>query len=137
MKVRDIMKKLPIFAHTDTMVRTATEIMQQHGVTAMPVLKDSVLDGLITDHIIIERSIAKGREPFRLPVGEIMDPEPVVCDEEMNLDDAVGLMKNYKTHYMVVVDINRNPTGIISLEDIFMNTNVRITDQEVQPAGTR
>ncbi|AIR88458.1 putative nucleotidyltransferase substrate binding domain-containing protein [Pseudomonas cremoricolorata] len=52
------------------------------------------------------------------PLGELAMRHPVVCDADMPLREAVGLMHQQQVGSIVIVDAQRFPTGIFTLRDL-------------------
>jgi CBS domain-containing protein len=136
MKVNEIMTQGIVMVDTETSVRDAAEIMRGSGIGTLLVRKGTVLEGILTDHDIVERIIAKRNDPDRIFVGETMSTGLVSCYEDQSIEEAVNLMKSQSVHHLVVLNHREEPVGILSAGDIITRVSLSVVQEKV-PAGTR
>ena len=116
-KVRDAMTKNPITVSPDDPVMKAAELMAKYEVRGLPVIKDGLLQGMITFSDVLrlhpdERNDAK--------VGEIMARNVVVTYPDETLYDAFEKMVQYGVGRLAVVESPKSKKliGIITRGDI-------------------
>jgi len=141
LKAKDIMTKDVISVSPDLEVAQAAQILLQHGINGLPVVKGTKLVGILcqSDLIaqqkklpmpslftlldgIIPLSSTKNfekalRKMAATTVAEAMTPEPVTVKPETELQDIATLMLDKNFHTIPVVD-NGELIGIIGKEDI-------------------
>lgn len=118
MKVSDVMTRNPACARSDDSVKKAAEIMKEINVGAVPVLEGDTAVGILTDRDITVRLIAEGRDPQQTRIGDIMSSNPVACDENTDVQDALQLMSDKQLRRVLVKDSQDKVTGVVSLGDL-------------------
>ncbi len=118
MKVRDICSCSTLTVSPQTTLSEAAEKMAKHNVGALPVVDYSGRAlGMITDRDITVRAIAKGKDPSRYAVADIMtDHVSCVC-LDADVTSAVKIMSDSKVRRLPVVDDGK-VVGFLSLGDI-------------------
>ena len=61
-----------------------------------------------------------------------MTPDPVFCDPDDDVRTALGMMRNNGVRRLPVVNKNGALVGVVSIEDLFCETNIEA--QEVREA---
>lgn len=117
----------PIFVTTDAAVGDAVLALLNCGARHLPVLKDGVLMGVVSDRDL--RSGTPGldevlREPARLlnrlsrPVTELMSTHVLSMTPDDDLEDAVDLLIEHRVGALPVVDPgSHHLVGILSYVD--------------------
>ncbi len=127
MFVRNKMKANPFTISPDQTIPEAHEIMVQHGVRRLPVMKNGKLVGIVSREDIQSASPSKATS---LSVGEItyllaktkikqiMSKNIVTISPDALLEEAATLMRDQKVGFLPVVEDGRL-VGIITESDIF------------------
>ncbi|HPT78236.1 MAG TPA: CBS and ACT domain-containing protein [Candidatus Atribacteria bacterium] len=127
MFVRNKMKANPFTISPDQTIPEAHEIMVQHGVRRLPVMKNGKLVGIVSREDIQSASPSKATS---LSVGEItyllaktkikqiMSKNIVTISPDALLEEAATLMRDQKVGFLPVVEDARL-VGIITESDIF------------------
>ena len=74
--------------------------------------------GIITDRDITVRAVARGLDPNRTRVEEVMTPDVLSCSSEAEVAEACELMERRQVRRLLVTDATDAPIGIVSLGDI-------------------
>jgi len=100
----------------------AATLMREHHVGALIVTRegdDGVrVCGVVTDRDLVLDALANGLDGARVTVGELASPQPVSVSEDDDLDTALALMRDSGVRRLLVVDGDRQLTGIVSLDDL-------------------
>lgn len=127
MFVRNKMKANPFTISPDQTIPEAHEIMAQHGVRRLPVMKNGKLVGIVSREDIQSASPSKATS---LSVGEItyllaktkikqiMSKNIVTISPDALLEEAATLMRDQKVGFLPVVEDGKL-VGIITESDIF------------------
>jgi CBS domain-containing protein len=104
-------------------VYEAALLMNEHKVGSLMVLQDGRLAGIITERDILQRVVAKRRDPGTLLVQEAMSSDLVCCCSQTTVDEARGVMKNRRIRHLPVVDDDDQLLGVISIGDLNAHEN--------------
>ena len=120
-KVSDAMTSTIISASPETSIRDAACLMKEHRISALLILQDEKLVGILTDRDLRSRVLAKG-VPDTEKVDVVMTKSPRCIEESSRLYDAHLKMMSEGVHHLPVVKINI-PVGILTLSDILRANN--------------
>ncbi len=117
-KVKTLMTNDVLALSKEDCITTASQLMKQHNVGAVPITdeKRNVL-GILTDRDIVIRAIADKKDCNTL-IAEIMSDDVVTVKEEDTLGYATTLMAENQVRRLPVVNENGTLTGFISLGDL-------------------
>ena len=124
MKISEIMTKDVISLSVDDTVEHAAKLMKEHNIGSIPVNTNEKIVGIITDRDIILRCAAEGKDIKTQKVREIMTSNPVVGDENINVDDAARIMSERQIRRLPIVG-NNALVGMVSLGDLAVDPNLR------------
>ncbi len=119
LRVKDLMTENIISVDGEDSVMDASKLMIEKGLSSLAVRNESArtLQGMITDRDIVNRVVAKGLNPTRVKVREVMASPLITISEEATIDDAANKMKENKVRRLVV-EKNHQKVGIITESDI-------------------
>ncbi len=129
MLVREVMSSPPITVSARTSVRAAVRLLDENGITAMPVVdRDGSIVGVVSEADLVREAVpADGRAhmiPVRvseLPpartVDEVMSQTPLTVSSGSDLADAVDLMTSTVVKSLPVLDHGR-VVGVVSRRDV-------------------
>lgn len=117
MKISEIMSKNVISLSVDDTVEHAAELMKEHNIGSIPVNTEEKVVGIVTDRDIILRCVAEGKDIKMQKVRDIMTSNPVVGDENIEVDDAARIMSERQIRRLPIVS-NDQLVGMISLGDL-------------------
>ncbi len=117
MKVRDIMTARVVAMPSDSTITQIACRMREEAVGSILVTRGSELVGIITDRQITHTAIADGEDPNKVLVSEIMFTDFVPLEPDMDLLQAVRVLRGLAMRRLPVVE-NGVPVGIVSTSDI-------------------
>ncbi len=127
MLVKEWMAKDPIVVDENTSIMKATQLMKEHRIRRVPVVKDGKLVGIVSDRDIKEAAPSKAtsldvHELYYLlseiKVKDIMTPQPLVLYETDSVERAAVIMLENKISGLPVINEQREVVGIITQTDI-------------------
>src|SRR5688500_7858414 len=97
----------------------AAKKMASQDIGSLPVCAERRrVVGIITDRDITVRAVARGMDPNRTRVEEVMTRDVLCCSSDADVEDACQLMEQRQVRRLLVTDGNDTPVGIVSLGDI-------------------
>jgi len=116
MKVKDWMTTDPFILTEEQPLKVAVMQTVEKRIRHMPVVRGNKLVGIVTDRDLKRAlpSLLAGAQPeeYRAfmqltPVSEVMTPDPITCQPDTDLRDAVELFVEYQFGAIPVVDGGR------------------------------
>lgn len=102
----------------DTVVDAARR-MAERRVGSILVVDDRVRPmGIVTDRDITTRVVAKGRDPQRTALNDVMTPMPSTVLESASIESALGEMREGHLRRLPVVNGMQQVVGIITIDDL-------------------
>lgn len=139
MRVRDLMKKQPPFCVPFDTAQSAASIMKHYDVHFIPIIENEpthLLVGVVTDRDLCLRVVAEGKDPGEVQLADCMTTNPVVCNPEDDIDQAIQRMASARLHQLPVVDANGTVQGVISLQDALQNVRLSKIRVRQKPPGS-
>ncbi|MCB2359487.1 CBS domain-containing protein [Clostridium estertheticum] len=125
MKISEIMTKEVISLSVDDTVERAAQIMKEYNIGSIPVNTEGRgLVGIITDRDIILRCVAEGKDIKVQKIRQIMTSNPVVGDENINVNDASRIMGERQIRRLPITS-NNELIGIVTLGDLALEPNLK------------
>lgn len=118
MKVKDVMHTGAYVVETETPLQEVARRMKLDDIGVVPVKADGKLVGILTDRDIIVRAVAAKADLEQTTAGQIMSRQPLCCQDDDDLEEAIETMQSKRVRRMPVLDARRRPVGILSLGDI-------------------
>ena len=112
MKVKDLMTSDPAKVGPDDVIAKVATLMKQEDCGAIPVVRDGLLIGIITDRDIAIRGVAEGRDAKTTKVSEIMSADPITIAPDADIAEASTLMAKSQVRRLPVVE-NGKLLGIV------------------------
>jgi len=116
-KVGDLMTETLISVGSDETAMEAARVMTQRRVSSILVSRQAEIYGIITDHDIISRVVARGLDPNRVKVAKVMSCPLKMIADDVSIDDAAKKMAADKVRRLLV-ERNSKIVGIIGESDI-------------------
>jgi CBS domain-containing protein len=124
MPIGEICNRKVIVAQRDDSVLEAAKLMRQHHVGAVLVVEERngkrVPVGVVTDRDLIVEIIAPELDPEAITVGDIMQQEVAVIDENIGVFETIRYMRGKGIRRLPVVDGSGGLVGIVTLDDLLM-----------------
>lgn len=106
-----------------TTIAEAARLMRQHHTGDLIVIDDSDGTrepvGIVTDRDIVMEAIAKGHDPDRTSVSQIMASPLVVASGSENVSTAIERMRTHGVRRLPIVDDGGAVLGILTLDDLY------------------
>lgn len=122
MTIGEICSRTVVFAHENMSLSDAANLMREHHVGSLVVVKEGdpnrVPTGIITDRDIVIEVVAQGLDHDTLRVGEIMGGDLVTAREQDNMLDILQVMRRRGIRRMPVVTASGSLTGIVTIDDL-------------------
>ena len=133
MKVSDILTRDPRVIRPDAMICEAAIMMKECDIGILPVCDGEWLVGSITDRDLAIRAIAKGCDPLKTRVKDVMTPNVFWCYDDQSIEEAAQLMEEKQVRRLPIVNRDKRLVGIISLGDIALRSqNDRLAEEVLE-----
>jgi CBS domain-containing protein len=120
MKVADILRVKGSALYTitpeDTLV-DAVRLMAEKDIGSLVVMSNGLVVGILTFREVIQVLARNGGNLGTTTVYRAMDPGPLICTLNTELDEVRRMMLDRHARYMPVID-NRQLMGVISFYDV-------------------
>ncbi len=128
MLVKEWMSEDPIVLDENASIMKAVQIMKEHNIHRIPVLRQGKLVGIVTDRDIREATPSKAttldvHELYYLlseiKVKDIMTPDPLTIHPDETVEFAAVIMLENRISGLPVIDYEGHVIGVITQTDIF------------------
>lgn len=116
-KVGDAMTKEPVVVSPEVSVKDCAKKMLKEKVGGVIVKKDNILLGIVTEKDIVEKAVAKARNPEKIKVKNIMAKKMVTIEPSKDLYDALIKMRDKNVRRLPVVT-NKKLIGLLTEKDV-------------------
>jgi CBS domain-containing protein len=120
MHLKEIMTSPVETIAPDASLADAARKMLTLEIGLLPVSTGQKIVGIISDRDITIRAVAKGLDPDRSEVQQIMTQDVFSCQGSSDVTDACDLMEEKQVRRLLVMDAD-TPIGIVSLGDIALH----------------
>lgn len=97
-------------------VRTAIQLMAQHHIGALPVLRATDLVGIISERDYARKVVLMGRNSAETPVWQVMSAPVVTVTPDDTIHYCMQLMTHRRIRHLPVLE-SEVLTGIVSIGD--------------------
>lgn len=118
MHAKEVMSKKPEFLPPTATLKQAADFMASHDCGFVPIGENDRLIGAVTDRDITVRAVAKGKDPNKTTLKDVMSKGIQYCFEEDDLNTAAKKMEKLQIRRLVVLNKNKRLTGILAMADI-------------------
>ncbi len=135
MFVKEIMTENPACCTKDSTLQEAAKMMKENDCGCIPVVAEMETrkpEGVITDRDICCRTVAEGKNPLDLTVGDIMTSGVETVEPNTSVEDCCNLMEDKQIRRVVVVDDMGGCCGIVAQADIARKADDGKTAEVVQ-----
>jgi CBS domain-containing protein len=115
--VKDVMSRPAITVGADKSAKFAGELMRKNRKGFLVVVHGSSPVGVISDSDLINKIVAKGNDPSKFIVSDLMNKPLITVSPGEDIAEAVKKMKKNNIHRLPVVD-HEKVVGVLSLTDI-------------------
>jgi len=125
MELRDIMTRNVEVIGAGATLKEAAIKMKDLDVGLMPVCDGDRLKGMLTDRDITVRATARGFDPNKTKVSEVMSTDIAYCLEDQEIEEAVSLMEARQIRRLPILNQEKQLIGVVSLGDIAVHVGDR------------
>ena len=120
MRVRDILRLKGNALYTITpedSLADAAQVMAERDIGSLVVMSHGRVVGILTFREVIQATVRNGGSFAGLSVYRSMDPGPLICTLETELDEVRRMMLDHHARYLPVIE-NRQLVGVVSFYDV-------------------
>ncbi len=121
LRVGDIMTKTVVVVPFGKTALDVAKLMKKNSIGSVIVVEDKEgkhAKGIITERDIVNKIIAKGEDPYKTKVEDIMSKPLRVVRPETTIEDAAKAMRENKIKRLPVVNDDNELIGVLSEGDI-------------------
>jgi CBS domain-containing protein len=112
--IRSVMEQKKFFtASPEESVSSVSMRMASRNIGAVLVVSEGLLAGIFTERDAVFRVIAKGLDPAKTPLLDVMTAKPLTLGPEQSFGHALLLMQEKGFRHLPVIE-NGRPIGIVS-----------------------
>ena len=116
-RVREVMTAEPRTLPSSASLSDAAREMRDSDIGSIIVTESGSICGIVTEHDIVVRAVARGMNPLETPLSAVCLREPMTLSPEQEVDEAVYLMRMHGIRRLPVEE-NGRPVGIVALGDL-------------------
>ncbi|MEM3064037.1 MAG: CBS domain-containing protein [Candidatus Nitrosotenuis sp.] len=94
--------------------------MQEQGIDSLLIMNNNDINGIVTQRDILFDVVAKGKDPTKTKLKEIMRTPLVTINKNATVKDAIAVMSRNNIRRVVVMD-NKVPVGVASQKALVGN----------------
>jgi CBS domain-containing protein len=121
MQIKQIMTSPVETVAPESSLADAARKMLALEIGVLPVANGRRIVGIVSDRDITIRAVAKGLDPERTRVREVMTTDVFSCPTDSDVTDACDLMKEKQVRRLLITDVAGAPVGVVSLGDIALH----------------
>jgi CBS domain-containing protein len=118
MKVHELMTPDPAYCNRDTDLTEVAQMMAEQNCGEIPVCRDRIPIGVLTDRDITMRTVARNKNPLEMKAGDCMTFPCITVKENETAEACMELMKEHKVRRLPVINKKGECCGIISQADL-------------------
>ncbi len=113
----DVMTNKPITALKTTKLFEAAKLMAEHNINSLLIADGETALGIITDEDIVHKVVAKGIDPKKILIKDIMSEELITITPEKDIYNALIVMRDHNIRQLPVMEKGKL-IGFLTLKDI-------------------
>ena len=124
----------------ETSALVAAKLMRKHHIGALVVVDAQEKTrpvGIVTDRDLVLELMAEGLDPTGCTAGDIMSVDLVLASPDMDVMEAVQLMKKHRLRRLVMTDEQGRLVGIATMEDVLELLSQELASLATALAGAR
>ncbi len=126
MKCSDIMSKNTEMLSEGDTIETAAAAMAEAQIGFLPVCDaDHKVVGVVADSDLVTRAMAKGLDPRRTPVREVMTAPVLTCFVDADVSVAEDLMQEEGRGHVVLTHADGTLAGVLGIADVIEKAPTR------------
>ena len=133
MTVGQVVKRKAVIVKPDDTIERVARILSRHKVGNAVVVENDEIVGIITDRDILDKVVAKGRDPKTVKVREVMTKNPVTIEDDYDISDAIDKMMEKGVRRLLVTRLGK-PLGFVTAADLLAALNSMNNEEEQEAA---
>jgi len=120
-RLKDFATSIVAVVEPETRALVAAQLMRRHHIGALVVVDAQEKTrpiGVLTDRDLVLALMAEGLDPNLFTAGDIMTVDPVLAHPDMDVLEAVELMRANRLRRLVLADDKGRLAGIVTMEDV-------------------
>ncbi|TXH73445.1 MAG: CBS domain-containing protein [Thiothrix sp.] len=102
----------------DDTVYHALTIMAERNLSALPVVRNKELIGIISERDYARKVILQGKRSRETAVSDIMTAKVVTIQPDKTVNDCMSIMTERRIRHLPITDAQGHMLGIISIGDV-------------------
>jgi CBS domain-containing protein len=115
-------------------VEETVRVMAEAEIGAIAVKEGTKIVGVFTERDLLTRVVARGRDPARTRIREVMTRDMVTVVDSTTVANAAAVMRAHRMRHLVVVDDQGDYLGILAqrhlLYDLMNDLSMKVNDLE-------
>ena len=129
MAVGQVVKRKAVIVKPDDTIERVARILSRHKVGSAVVVDNDEIVGVITDRDILDKVVAKGRDPKTVKVHEVMTRNPITIEDDYDISDAIDKMMEKGIRRLLVTRLGK-PLGFVTAADLLAALNSMNSEEE-------
>ena len=120
-RIDEVMIRKAVTIESRESIQNATESMQKNSSSSLIVTKKGKITGILTTRDVVSRVVAKGLDPAKLRVGDVMSSPVIMLRPETPLSEALKIMiqRKIKKVPLIIGDEEKAELiGLVSFSDV-------------------
>lgn len=111
--ISNFIDKAFVIQEGNEVISEGVKKMEEFGVDSLLIVNDNEINGIVTHRDILFDVVAKGKDPTKTKLKEIMHTPLVGIQKGAKVKDAISMMNKNNVRRLVVLD-NKMPIGLVS-----------------------
>lgn len=129
MTVGQVVKRKAVIVKPDDTIERVARILSRHKVGSAVVVENDEIVGVITDRDILDKVVARGRDPKTVKVREVMTKNPITIEDDYDISDAIDKMMEKGIRRLLVTRLGK-PLGFVTAADLLAALNSMNNEEE-------
>jgi signal-transduction protein with cAMP-binding, CBS, and nucleotidyltransferase domain len=116
-KVIDVMTNRPVVAEKTDSLKDAAKKMVDANVNSLLIKESDKAIGIITDEDLVRKVIAKGLDPKKTKIKDVMETDLITISPGKDIYDAMQLMRDHNIRQLPVLEKGKM-VGFLTAKDV-------------------
>ena len=133
--VGQVVKRKAVIVHPGDTIHKVAMILAKNKVGSAVVVENDEIVGIITDRDILNKVVAKEKDPKSVRVAEVMTENPITIEDDYEVQDAIDKMMDKGIRRLLVTRLGR-PIGFVTAADLLAALNTYNTEEAEEEPET-
>ena len=115
----------------ETVVTAATRMVDAN-LGALLVVDNDRLVGILSERDILQRVVARRRDPETTTVGSVLTPNPTAVTADTPVAECIQIIRTRGFRHLPVINARRNPIGVLYSRDLLQHVLNLVEDSHHQ-----